>query len=92
MTQFALTSDVPGNTAVVNGLLAKSGTSPLFVSPLAKRKVIDDSLHPFWFPRAPGSSDYERLQQAREELENSNYKTGLMHRLGGGKDLVFSPS
>ena len=55
---------VSGTPALVDCVLAKSGASPLFVSKLAKRKVIEESLRPYWVPRTEGCSDHERLQQA----------------------------
>ena len=85
----ALTSYVTGSKAVVKALLQKSGTTPLFVARLAKDKINDEQLHPFWVPRVDGTSDYEYLQMARKALAESKCTTGLMHRLGGGKDLGF---
>ena len=85
----ALTSYVAGSKAVVDGLLAKSGSTPLFVSRLAKDKIDDAKVHPFWVPRALGMSDCEYLESARQARVEAKCVTGLMHRLGGGKDLGF---
>jgi len=71
----ALTSYVTASKAVVEALLQKSGTTRLFVARLAKDKINDEKLHPFWVPRVDGTSDYEYLQMARKALTESKCPT-----------------
>ena len=52
---MALMSYVAGSRTVVDGLLAKSGDTPSFVSRLAKDKIDDAKVQPSWVPWALGS-------------------------------------
>ena len=87
--EVALTSYVSCAEGTAEQLLKGSGSSALFVSRLAKDRSSDKDLQPYWVPRPIEASDQEYIKLARSELSTSGQATGLLHRLGGGKDLGF---
>ena len=91
----ALVSYVTCAQTTAEALLRASGQSALFVSQLSKDKKPtegNNALHPFWVPRPADTSDQEYRKIALDELKTSGQNTGLIHRLGGGRDLGFQRS
>ena len=87
--EVALVSYCTCSSSTASVLLGKSGQTPLFVSRLAKDKKKDPEVHARWVDRPSDSSDFEYWLHACNVLKQSGATTGLIHRLGGGRDLGF---
>ena len=58
----AVTSYVTCSKDTASKLLAASGASALFVGKLAKDKVVDEKVLPFWVPHPPEMTDLQYIK------------------------------